>query len=172
MCACARGDAYTSLPEPGTTLRFDFPLLGGGRVTERSAGLTPTVVALWATDCSFSQKALAGLEALRQEYEPLGVNVLVIADDADPVELQAFMDSARVQLRVAYADGTITRTFDRTATFPWMSKLGLPSFLIVSGEGEVLHKAPGLPLNEVNETEVRLSHLRPALDSILSVRPL
>jgi hypothetical protein len=132
----------------------------------RSADLvgTPTVLALWSTDCCKSRQALDALKILRRDYEPRGVQFVLIANDEKPALVRAVLDSADVVFPAAYASGDLARRFDPHYRFPWSTDFALPSVLVLGTDGRVVGRAPGIPLEEWERNRVELSHVRALLE--------
>jgi hypothetical protein len=86
------------------------------------------------------------MEALAAEYRPKGVRFLIVAAD-DEGRLRQFADSASVRVPMAYTGGQLAlyRIFDRSARFaPFLSAIGLPSFLVLNDRGTVVERKAGV----------------------------
>lgn len=117
--------------------------------------------------------ALAALGEIQRQYAQSGLDVLVVADDSDPAQVQEVMDSAGVALPFVYASGSVVRTFHSSRTAPGRvirkafgrANFAMPSFLVIDSAGVVRGRSVGVEL--VNP---RLQSLRAQLDEVLMIK--
>ncbi|MGE0438991.1 MAG: TlpA family protein disulfide reductase [Gemmatimonadales bacterium] len=165
---CNRGlqGAYDRLPPEGARLPpFEFPSLDGTTLTSSALTGRPVVLALWSTTCGASRQALAAILTLRAEYEPRGIDVILVADDRDPSTVTDVLSSVEGQVPTVLASGAIARVFGQTSRWPWQG-LALPSFLVLDANGVVRRRVVGV---EADSTK-RLDRVRHAVDALAGGR--
>jgi len=155
--------ALAALPAEGSPLPpFTLAQLDGWRISSTDLRGQPTVVALWSSTCGASQKALAGLAALHDEYAARGVRVLVLAEDASARDVQTVLDRAGLRVPVALAAGQLNALLGPSRRWPWQAGVSLPSFLVVDRDGIVRHRIVGIE----EEPAQRMQRVRHALASL------
>lgn len=159
-------DAVLALPRPGELLPpFAFRLLGRtDSVSPSALRGHPAVVAIWRTTCQASRESVRSLEDIAHRYRSAGVSVVILSADDKAGRLQAFVDSAGLDIPVALMGShEARRLFDRSRLAPrrqqyWIL-MALPSFLVVDTGGRIAMRAAGYT--------PQLKGVRVALDSLL-----
>lgn len=169
LSACSR-TLDERLPAVGQVVpTFDLPRVDGSRVTSASLTGRPTLLALWSTDCGASMASLKALAGIEVDYAARGVRVLILADDDDPQRVRAAMEKAKVAVPVAYASGRLGDIFDPGRRF-FQHTFALPSFLLLDSNGRVATVTYGIPEAEFTSRNVRLQHVRDAVEAVLKQR--
>lgn len=154
--ACHRRpiDATVALPAPGVPVPvFSYPALRDSSwITPEVLRGAPAVIALWSTHCPFQIPAMAAFDSLAREFRSVGVQFVLLADDAPGPRLDSALQHApwRTSVdRIGVADDQLASRFDHRAAVssghPYRVEFVLPSFLLIDGHGTVIRRAFGPP---------------------------
>ena len=165
-CRPSGDDIYAALPAAGSAVpAFRYTALDGSPLSPVALRGEPAVVALWASDCSASRRALAALGALHAEYAPRGARIVILADDRERAAVDSLLRRAGVQTPVALTGGTLMNTFTHgQSALPWRKAFALPTFLVLDAAGRVAYRQIGIEL----EPHAQLGGVRAQLDSLLA----
>ncbi|HEV8320184.1 MAG TPA: TlpA disulfide reductase family protein, partial [Myxococcota bacterium] len=99
-----------------------------------------TVVNLWATWCGPCRAETPELVKLSKKFEPLGVALIGVALEADPVEVRAFMRAYDID----YPMGIGGKKFHKAMVGAGVAMGGVPLTLLLDAEGHVLESYLGM----------------------------
>ncbi len=168
-CKPTSDDIYAALPAQGDPVPvFRYAALDGAVMTPTALRGRPAVVALWSSTCSASRLALEAIGAVHAAYEPSGVRVLVLADDADRAQVEPLLTRAGVRAPVALTNKTLIDTFTHgQSVLPWRKAFALPTFLVLDAQGNVVYRQIGIE----EDPSQQLRRVRAQLDSLLGAPP-
>jgi len=164
--ACSGGidGARATLPALGSRApAFAYPRTDAGTLGSTELLGAPAVLALWSSTCSASLEALSAIVALQAELAPLGVKVILLADDAELGTL-AHLQSTFGALPVGHAAGKLKDVWSQTHLGPWRRGLGLPSFLVLDRASTVRYTQVGIE----QARDARLAALRRQVDLVIA----
>lgn len=92
------------------------------------------VITAWLPGCGVCAREVPDLEAVRKEYEPLGVRFLAVSIDSDADTTRKAAARAGLTMEIATAQGPV---LDR------LGLKGVPSTVFLSMEGRIIASASG-----------------------------
>jgi thioredoxin-like negative regulator of GroEL len=159
------GCEHYERPQQPLASTFQVTTLDGARMDRASFAGTPWVIAIWVPGCSSCNKELPLLEALRREYEPLGVGFLALSIEPDEKVVEAAARKLGLAMTVATTRDEVLAPLRVNA---------VPSTVFVDASGTIVAAASGLRKRSFLEARVRalldpLAHRGP--DARLSGSP-
>ena len=124
--------------ENGAGLRpsFDYPSLGGGRLTAADMRGKVVLVNFWATWCLPCRAEMPLLQAMYDRHRERGLIVIGLSVDRGPVEdVTRFLAERRISYPVAIIGPDAERTFGGVG--------GYPTSLLIDRTGRIRQRAVG-----------------------------
>lgn len=118
---------FQSAPPPA----YAAKAADGSEIQLTGGGSTPTLISFWATWCSECVDQLAALQAIQDEFEPLGLRVIPVSlDDQEPHWVQDFLEAGGHHWQTLFDEPGHVRE-----VFGWGPRL--PKSLLLNRDGTV-----------------------------------
>lgn len=114
---------------------FDLPSLDGEAWTPETLAGKLTIVNFWATWCPPCIEEMPSMNALWQKLEGEGVSMVAINAGEGEEAVTTFLEKIPVDFPILLGDGA--------TSLPNWSVRGLPTTLIVDGNGKIIYEALG-----------------------------
>lgn len=133
---CVPGDGE---PVEGGLPEVTLPCLGGGADVELSSLRGPMVINLWQANCGPCRKEMPALESFHQQHADQVAVLGIDFNDVLPGAALALAEDTRATYPSVADPGGDLMTEEAFA----VARRGLPAFLFVDAEGEVVGQASG-----------------------------
>ena len=145
VCLCASILCFypaVQAAEPSAAVDFTLPTLDGTMISLSDyKGKQPVLLFFWTTWCPFCLKEIKTLDAQRQYYADKGIAILAINAGEAPSAVSRLVKNYTIGLTILLDEqDTATRAYH---------VLGVPTFVLVDSQGNVLFKDTRFPKKEL-----------------------